>query len=447
MRINNWGSRGFIHKLAMLGRDSVQTAYQELRTRVTEQPTIVEANFFLFNDTDFFSYMNVVMDDKVFNMIMANCPMPSATDALAFREACKMNGATPDSAYTEETCFGFHQLLVATLVAYRSKLRALVNELKGKEKGTKEVARVETQERKDTAYVVWTLSHFLWRLAYSGMLKLHLKALGQRLSIPNDNAAQVAAATEFLNTQDIGHQDEDEDTEDDGELSESLEEPDGGISVTYKRWIRMQVQHFQALKVLTSFSHKVGLTKVSIAFVRPSDDIRIRNLKDTIHDLFSQLNDYDRSLLRSPEHTIQLLLNKLNESKQLPHMRKNRDLLRAFVQYGSADSQDSENVQSLDAKLLGIHCEAALICLRKFHKEANVEMIDDACYFRSRLRPQSKVICISHWILNSLRYRNYAAPFAGSSSKSSGSRRQCSWSAAITPRYILSICHLGFLKL
>jgi hypothetical protein len=179
--------------------------------------------------------------------------------------------------YNKATCFEFHRLLVATLLSYGKALDEYAAALKEHKK------KPDLQEVVRKADEVWTCTSLLWSIAYSRILENHLGILRLKgwLEAPvnrdfssyhdfthfekKDNqeifTADASSASGLVGGDEEGSSTSDnmagladEDVEDghEGEEISALyaDEIPVGLADVYRRWIRLQVDRWHAIRIL-----------------------------------------------------------------------------------------------------------------------------------------------------------------------------------------------------
>jgi hypothetical protein len=187
--------------------------------------------------------------------------------------------------YNKDTCFEFHQLLVATLLSYGKALDAF-------EEAKNANASVQVQVLR--ANNLWHCASLLWYIAYSRILQDHLKVLASKqwLTRPEnstDNLSTYNQFTTFKQTRDKtisiassgNSQDEDgAGSDDEGGTAGDAENDEArvlleklSLAEVYKAWIRLQVDRLQAVRKITSFcarsSITINLNLLAVNYVPP----------------------------------------------------------------------------------------------------------------------------------------------------------------------------------
>jgi hypothetical protein len=127
-------------------------------------------------------------EGQIASLIMDSCPSKKSRSQLttllsAFADIVrkKENKELPEvpegtGAYTEATCYEFHQLLVASLMAYANALGALSEaECNWQNHPGTEAMKM----RESCAERVWQCTYLLWRIVYSQIFRQHLTLLAR----------------------------------------------------------------------------------------------------------------------------------------------------------------------------------------------------------------------------------------------------------------------------
>jgi hypothetical protein len=253
-----------------------------------------------------------------------------------------------ESAFLE-----FHQLLIAALSGYRRALRVFSD---------REITDVKRQA---TATNIWNFSHLLWRIAHSRILRLYLSALDNigalTLPVPGDAHVSRCLAEERdeitltprpLDDEDLGAVEEEEDEEQRRLMNDTAD-----VSVTLLRWIRLQVNHFAALNILSARPKKTVFQEVRMTLIaanqRRAEASEKEPWADTIRKL-SLISPTDLSSADSRTFDAQVAIDVLQKLIDDRTIRPNEPTtMRYFRDWG----------HSLPGSL---HCEAALAALSEF---------------------------------------------------------------------------------
>jgi hypothetical protein len=352
-RINHWGSRAWIFRLCSLKQVYIKPLFMIFKER--QQETTL-------GDKDLANVLNVTMSNSKFQMVMTYNPYGKnvAVDKLRAAFRGKDLELTPDKTYNEETWFEFHQLLAATLLGYRSNIRALTR------------SRPET--RTACAEKAWLFALLLWRIAYSRIFSRHLEVIQNLLMMPSfDEAADV---NRWFKTLSIGPAGPEAHTSTDTEakaaeedLNEDVDEVQHvgteSAANTFRRWIRVQVQHFAALKIVSNanskHSERIGIT---LARVNPCQNRSVIPWEDTVRHLFPLLDHAEENELQSAEHVITLLKEMIEDWGLSKRYSECRSVLQAFFSDVKGENQSGDSTELN----FGIHCEVILACLSAFTK-------------------------------------------------------------------------------
>src|SRR5882762_6989250 len=279
--------------------------------------------------------------------------------------------------YSKATCFEFHQLLLATLLSYGKALDGFVAALdphKSKPNFPDLVCRTDE---------VWICTSLLWSTAYSRILDNHLAILSANgwLGAPsNPSYPTYSGFTTFSYAKEQTltlFTDEDEEHWNEGEeikaLSAGVEPSDpaekdegsghegeeidtdiepGGQADLYRRWIRLQVDRWQATHKITTILARsptpVNLTLLAIRYIPPQPADSVMNpWCGTIRDLCQTVGI-------DPKPVIDTLVDKIgNELRNNP---RHNSIFRKF------DPNPKKAIQYATR----VHCEAALASLLKY---------------------------------------------------------------------------------
>ena len=101
----------------------------------------------------------------------------------------------------------------------------------------------------------WEFAHLLWRIAYSQMLHEHLAVLEVQtdLRLPHSNKFIILRAQKFTGFNSVGIQEAMDVDVDDESLSLLNGFSQGEIAEVFKKWMRLQVTHWTALQILSTF--------------------------------------------------------------------------------------------------------------------------------------------------------------------------------------------------
>lgn len=338
-RINHWSSQGFIYCLGQVDLGKLQDAVAQ---RDAEYAVKGRRNFELSKA--------VVGDlDSIQRYIMVDCPAPDMVSQLTnLLTACKRlvddNGERPHLLYDQNTCIEFHQLLVATLLAYGKALDAL------------EAGKAGNQNvNVDLARRVWFCATMLWRIAYSGALHYHLHVLYSNswLQTPINSQNQIEKYRQFTT---FCHRDylmpnaNDEEGEEFGGLEEVLLRE---VAKIFRGWLRLLVSHWEALSILAKYAprSKSSLRITLLAVKKPKHDTRsskVDGWKSTIRTLIEQHRPVLTSgELINPDDVVEYLTKRISRA------------LKATVHHSIYDKFSSENLLWQG----NMHCEATLTSL------------------------------------------------------------------------------------
>jgi hypothetical protein len=147
--------------------------------------------------------------------------------------------------YDIATCAGFHQLLVATLLAYGKALCTL-HEAHNMTKSERSM----TEDVVEKCGQVWQCGRLLWQRASSRMLRHHLSACRTELHLPINDPIHLTAYRHFTKFQAI---ESTADVNDPGSAEDEDVYLDKGETVydVFLQWIRVQASYWLALDTLS----------------------------------------------------------------------------------------------------------------------------------------------------------------------------------------------------
>ena len=370
-RMTSWSSQGYFYCLGRLSEHTVQQLYRVFAANTDPLSKRKDSALYsVLTDT----LVQEVMGEYLEKDQDAQRPKDSLLPNLrkALQASNQASNSPNNTAYNADTCVEFHQLLVATLTGYGKALR-LISEAYQKD---------DQEGLLNCAHRLWRFTHLLWRIAYSRMLRYHLSALdaGDVLVTPLNavvwrgqyfdyarNAGMVVKLERGGRKQDPdenneGQEDDDEDLEDEeNRYKKRPEEEVKCTSYEFHRWIRLQVIHFQALEILTSFrtpsqlKHTLGID-ISLLAVKPSP-APPEHWKTTL-----------RKLARDPQAT-----PTENVTPTVIDFDAVETLLERRIRDPIPPGQEGRFTTILEAFRsqkfrfsFSVHCEAALAALTKF---------------------------------------------------------------------------------
>jgi hypothetical protein len=258
-RIDHWSSDRFIASLAYAGQQ-VQILYNRFGKRVKQLTHRKDTAL---------GYLLKSMSEDHIQVVMQEYPSAGPHEVLQLSKLKasfeKVLGPEPAgaTAYNEETCVEFHQLLVAVLFGYRRALKVFHEARENWKSCCANADAVNggmgTENTVDTADIhlfpfalrFWNFSHLLWRIAYSQTLRYHLAVL---------EAGQLL----FCPLQPPNSQCNEEDVE---ALSLLRSRPDRGVVWMFQQWICLQVSHFSELDTLSVCSSHPEAEGVQISLL------------------------------------------------------------------------------------------------------------------------------------------------------------------------------------
>ena len=253
-RIKHWSSHVYVYELGKLDEAKVKAAFESNRDIIGSTDR---------QDSALGKLLVGVSEDGIIGRIMKAHPDEAARTltlphlVAGFKEVLRTKKRTP---YNERTCFEFHQLLIATLVGYgrASKELEKAHRAVGKvqEKlGDENVLADKRASLVQCATDFWEFAHLLWRIAYSRMLHEHLAVLEAQtdLRLPHSNKFIISRAQEFTGFNSASPEEAVDIEVEDESLNLLNGFAQGEIAEVFKKWIRLQVTHWTALQILSTF--------------------------------------------------------------------------------------------------------------------------------------------------------------------------------------------------
>jgi hypothetical protein len=277
----------------------------------------------------------------------------------------------PKTHYTLEMCLAFHKLLVVTLHRYGQNLAQCAS---ARTAGNAD--DLETQVKKLHSKV-----NLLWCIGYSSFLVFHLQVLCVGLSVPPSNGLTkfITDYLGFMPTSDLegtvtaegpptgeNGTPNDVDSEVDEEakfLLGGLENSDSSTLVLmFRRWIRLQTSHFQAINVLSpqrghKYNGKVEITLLNVRM--PPKNPTIQPWRNILEEHAPPSFDIGNVLQTLTQRATAFYSAKNTEGTLQPH-----SIIKAFssvLGYAEKEIDDPTLVFSGN-----VHCEAALASLTKY---------------------------------------------------------------------------------
>jgi hypothetical protein len=398
-RISHWAAQGFIYHLGKVEESRLRAVVPQTASSSRDDLSLC-ANL-----------LEMEGKASIQNVIMKLCPVTSVRSPLtSLLSACRTMQMLPrqggraslrgvSALYNKATCFEFHQLLVATLLSYGKALDEYETALNQHRKIP------DFPNVLDKTMKIWTCASLLWSIAYSRILENHLKILGQNgwLAAPiNREYDTYSGFTSFTYAKDqtIPTADDDEQGGNEGQEINALsagsqlsdlagedregnggwtsasstggnpvglagedgagghegEEIDAlrkdhtlsGLADVYHRWIRLQVDRWQATrKIISKLARSpapINFTLLAIRHIPPRPARSLMNpWSDTITDLCNAADI-------NPEPVINALSARIG--KEASKKRCNA----IFKKFHNAKPMYSA----------GVHCEAVLASLLKY---------------------------------------------------------------------------------
>ena len=253
-RIIHWSSQVYIFELAKLEEAQIRAAFESnhgvVGSTQRQDSALGKLLVGVYEDGLIGRIMNAHPDEAARNLMLPHL-------VAAFKEVSRTKDRTP---YNERTCFEFHQLLIATLVGYGKASKELEKAYRDAESARSMPGKEDKANKKramlaQCATDFWEFAHLLWRIAYSRMLHEHLAVLEAQteLHLPRSNSFLISRARQFTGfCSDVDQGGVDADVEDES-LSLLNGFAQGEIADVFKKWIRLQVTHWTALQILSSF--------------------------------------------------------------------------------------------------------------------------------------------------------------------------------------------------
>lgn len=359
-RIRHWSWGGFVYCLGKVNKVDLQAA-------------VAPATSPLRNDVGLATKLADMAKRKQVETLMDKCPrdemrskLPSLLDAcdrmLNMRRLEKSQKAV-SGLYNKDTCFEFHQLLVATLLSYGKALDAF-------EEARGNAMQVQVDRAKD----VWQYAFLLWSIAYSQILQDHLKVLVSKgwlarpenlrdnlmkynqfttLKCGKDRTISFASSGNSQDEDDAGNNDEGNTAgEAENDETKTILE-DANMVEVFKAWIRLQVDRLQAVRKITSLcsrsSMTINLNLLAVKYdpPRPADDVMVP-WRTTIMDVCANEDQLDPTFVI--ETLEQLIDSELKNNPRCAYIfhKFNPDPLNPIIYKGNK------------------HCEMILACLLKY---------------------------------------------------------------------------------
>lgn len=405
-RIAHPSSQGFIYALGRVSADNLRDRYRFLSESKT-------ARLHSRNDSALGRLLVGMADEgQIESIIMQPCGHPELSSDLThiiaiFREmqlqssADVPNDGLIQNVYNEDTCWEFHLLLLATILAYGKALVSLaeVDEAiqpapKRWRRGEKVLKPVDLddlkQDRQKYAKSVMLCGIVLWRLAHSGMLRQHLAVLtkGILLNVPIIGEQQIARyqwytgfswhnphvqAENCVEDGESGCVDEMADyvgREEEDELLDIKDESGKSVEMLYRKWLHLQVTHWTALDAVSVHANSAAaprLLKISlIAAARhnANEDFQVEPWKTTVGVVLAKgsVNSSINTNIPKANAVIDTIIKHTTMAKGMP--RWPNTIFYAF----------QNNTER--AKFRGnVHCEIALAALKKYALESQPESV------------------------------------------------------------------------
>jgi hypothetical protein len=339
------------------------------------------------------------------SLIMDNCPseefrsqltslVPAFADVLKKKENGELS-AVPEGTgvYTEATCYEFHQLLVASLMAYANALGALCE-------AERDMKTMKTREH--CMEKVWKCTCLLWRIAYSQIFHQHVVLLARSLwlepELPQDDAEHAASALGLRPSSNgpiqVDGDEDDADDIDDGNFGvpEDIYEADDSevaeCVTSFKLWVRLQVGHWVALEIASSFSDALGKDqslKLHLLAVEP-----LNENKATMEDwttTVKKLAMWQSNTLAQPQPSTSDSARVTNAFNSDTIIGRIQALIREYAQIKGLDTIIYAFNQEKPAFYGSDHCEVVTSALAKYADT----LLDDSTAYNRHLKTILKV--------------------------------------------------------
>jgi hypothetical protein len=380
-RVKHWSSHVYVFELSKLDEAKVRTAFESNRDVVGSTDR---------QDSALGKLLVGVSEDGIMGRIMNAHPDEAARNltlshlVAAFKEGLKTKKRTP---YNERTCFEFHQLLIATLVGYGRASKELEKAYKAMDKvrqklGDGDVPAGKRATLAQCATDFWEFAHLLWRIAYSRMLHEHLAVLEAQtdLHLPSSNKFIISRAQMFTGFDSVGSQEDvDVDVEDES-LSLLNGFARGEIAEVFKKWIRLQVTHWTALQILSTFvsNTQAVIRDVNIFLLVVQHPTASGNEMDGWHSTVKSLS----TTAFDTQVAIKCIRDKLDKTDRELLPARSRSLFWAYQRPGDIIPFNGN-----------LHCEAILMSLAEC---ADKLQLDDDLSAVLQVR---SLHCIAHQLI------------------------------------------------
>jgi hypothetical protein len=281
--------------------------------------------------------------------------------------------------YNEETCWEFHKLLLATLLAYGraldelGKLDAAIRSNPGPKKGELNLTEMDRlkKSRDKCAEQVRLCGIVLWRIAYSRALHYHAAALRGTLDLPINGEGQLARHQLYTGFSCVvGGWDGGGAAEDDE--FQHIKDESEDVSEVFQEWLRWQVTYWDALENVSSSARVTAVPqtlKISLASVeypKPHDDLQMEPWRNTVADVLASGFDQPRANVNIPKAEVVMQTISRYISQQKRKEPGSNSIFDAF-----------QNDKPMKLRL-AMHSEATLASLMKYVGRATGPQTDSA---------------------------------------------------------------------
>jgi hypothetical protein len=386
-------SRGFLYELSKLGPQDVDDAFKSFSANPPEND---RPRTMSHMDATLGHTLNELGADEVAQLMGTGAGDEGLSALLGiFQKSEAKPGQTPQPVYTEKTCSAFHLLLVGTVQRYGEAISNLCyqasllrkaagettpdgEESKGKNLKPKAKKTKPPKTHKlltNYAETAWKYARLLHLIAYSRMLRLHLHALSEKLSLPKASDANAASAYTGSWVEDGAHKSP---TAGDGmELDPEAELTFLGSEAfatdkptAFRRWLRIQASYFASVDSLSSYcanpAVKVDNTlTVSVLCIKPSG-VKTPTW-DYMKTIITQLPSKKAADFK-PE-TIISQLEKIIDNFDPKTSQNQPCMLSKFKSIAKTNKPPGSGPRKYDGP---VHCEAGWAALKSFPGAAKI---------------------------------------------------------------------------
>ena len=263
--------------------------------------------------------------------------------------------------YNETTCFEFHQLLVATLLAYGKGLDALYTAR----------AKGDAQTMVLLARRVWHCATLLWRIAHSGILHHHLGVLNKKgwLTVPSYDEGNIQMFQQFSGFDHHAYPMKHPIAKgrlgaiDDEREFSSVKTSYANDALIFRKWLHIQVGDLEALSIQSNYATipDAPIQINLLAVKRPHRDPCFCRGAKWVHTVKTLIDEQAPTLTNgkriNADTVIDYLRSKIVTAQQV------KCFPTIFHKFNNANLSWRAS----------IHCEAAMASLVKFIDHTTVE--------------------------------------------------------------------------